>query len=169
MKKKGKENLKDNNEKIKSKVIEKEKSLSERKALIPELEIVKIETRIRNSIQELISPVLVRLDFLEKNLNEGASSVNLIAKKYTSIMFTIQKFKQTKMIFDDFNKRLENLVFNKQENFKIVYEPRREDDLNKIKEKFKEINLKLENLEQNVSSLVLIIIRSNEKMYLMRI
>ena len=169
MKKKGKENLKDNNEKIKSKVIEKEKSLSERKALIPELEIVKIETRIRNSIQELISPVLVRLDFLEKNLNEGASSVNLIAKKYTSIMFTIKKFKQTKMIFDDFNKRLENLVFNKQENFKIVYEPRREDDLNKIKEKFKEINLKLENLEQNVSSLVLIIIRSNEKMYLMRI
>ena len=169
MKKKGKENLKDNNEKIKSKVIEKEKSLSERKALITELEIVKIETRIRNSIQELISPVLVRLDFLEKNLNEGASSVNLIAKKYTSIMFTIQKFKQTKMIFDDFNKRLENLVFNKQENFKIVYEPRREDDLNKIKEKFKEINLKLENLEQNVSSLVLIIIRSNEKMYLMRI
>jgi len=110
MKNKGKENKKDINEQIKAILIEKGKRLLEKQNMIPELEIANIETRLRNSFQELISPILVRLDFLEKNCNEGALSVSGMAKHYTSIMFTIQKFKQTKMVFDDFNKRLEKLV-----------------------------------------------------------
>lgn len=55
-----------------------------------------------------------------------------------------------------------NQFLNKQENCRAIYEPRREDDLNGIKEKFKEINLKLENLQQNVSSLVKIIRQKNQ-------